>query len=63
MSQPHTSYRLSEDAKRKLQELADLTRLSKTDVLNNLIQGEHRFRRDEIEKMKKDSADTENASK
>lgn len=48
----HTSYRLSDDAKSKLKDLADLAGLNNTEVLNNLIQGEHRYRRDEIDKMK-----------
>jgi predicted DNA-binding protein len=48
----HTSYRLSDDAKSKLKDLADLTGLNYTEVLNNLIQAEHRYRRDDIDRMK-----------
>jgi predicted transcriptional regulator len=55
----HTSYRLSDDAKGKLQELADLTGLNRTEVLNNLIQGEHRYKRDDIDKMKVEKTKTE----
>jgi len=55
----HTSYRLSDNSRRKLQELADLAGLNKTEVLNNLIQGEHRYRRDDIDKMKAAKAKTE----
>jgi predicted DNA-binding protein len=55
----HTSYRLSDDSKTKLKDLADLTGLNNTEVLNNLIQGEHRYRRDDIDRMKAAKSKTE----
>lgn len=59
----HTSYRLSDDAKRKLAELAKLDNLTNTEVLNNLIQAEHRYRRNDIHYMKILSEQAENESK
>jgi predicted DNA-binding protein len=55
----HTSYRLSDDSKVKLQDLADLTGLTKREIVNNLIQAEHRYKRDDIDRMKASKAKTE----
>lgn len=48
----HSTFRLSPDTKQKLIELAELTGQKQVDVITNLIQAEHRYRREEIEKMK-----------
>jgi hypothetical protein len=49
---PHSTYRLSPDTKSKLIDLADLGGTTQAEVINNLIQAEHRYRREEIDKMK-----------
>lgn len=49
----HTSYRLPESTRKKLLELAELDGITQTQVINNLIQAEHRYRREEIEKRRK----------
>jgi hypothetical protein len=49
---PHSTYRLSLDTKSKLIDLAQLSGATQAEVINNLIQAEHRYKRDEIDKMK-----------
>jgi len=48
----HSTFRLSPDTKAKLLELAELAGTTQAEVINNLIQAEHRYRREEIERMK-----------
>ena len=48
----HSTFRLSPDTKAKLLELAELAGTTQDEVINNLIQAEHRYRREEIERMK-----------
>jgi len=48
----HTSYRVTQDARNKLQELADLDGITNAQMINNLIQAEHRYRREQIERTK-----------
>lgn len=54
----HTSYRLAESTREKLAELANLDGITNAQAVNNLIQAEHRYRREEIERNKpqKDTA-------
>jgi len=47
----HTSYRLTEATRQKLAELAKLDGITSAQVINNLVQAEHRYRRADIEKM------------
>lgn len=48
----HSTFRLSPDTKAKLLELAELAGTTQAEVVSNLIHAEHRYRREEIEKMK-----------
>lgn len=48
----HSTFRLSPDTKAKLIDLAELGGITQAEVINNLIQAEHRYRREEIERMK-----------
>ncbi len=45
----HTSYRLPDETKKKLAQLAELDGLTSTAVINKLILAEYRRRRHEIE--------------
>ena len=52
----HSTYRLSQVTKTKLLELAELDGVTQVEELNNLIQAEHRYRRDEIEQLRAQKA-------
>ena len=47
-----TSITLSQDTDEKLNELAALFGVSRTEIINNLIQSEHRYRRADIARIK-----------
>lgn len=53
----HSTFRLSPDTKAKLIDLAELAGVTQAELINNLIQAEHRYRREEIEKMKASKAE------
>lgn len=59
----HSTFRLSPDTKAKLLELAELAGTTQAEIITNLIQAEHRYRRDEIEKMKAEKAKAEEGIK
>lgn len=50
----HTSYRIPEEIKHKLAQLAQLDGLTSTDVLIKLVLNEHRHRAKEIEQMERE---------
>jgi len=56
----HTSYRLPDETKKKLAQLAELDGLTSTAVINKLILAEYRARKKEIEEFLNN---TENESK
>lgn len=57
----HTSYRLTEATRHKLADLAKLNGVTSTQMINDLVQAEHRYRRADIERMKA-TAETEQQS-